>query len=429
MNINSDLFKLFKLVIENAEYRHIFVSADIYRYLSIEHSELLKKILSISYFETSKIDMNYVIEHATVLNIDSIYLQCFINDLEKEIVKSEEFWVLIEKIKAHFIKSQLIPIMLNSYETIIKAESEIETVQPISELYESISLLSGRTNYKTKTEADITDIRERLKIYSGEKTVEQKRFKTGYKSIDNAFGGFGTSELNVFMGASGTGKTTVLLNMGYQSWLNNDDCNVLFFSFEMPTSQVYRRLDSRILNIDYDVLKYGKLDLKDQEKLKIYDTKKNMFKVIDVPPKTPVQVIEEYILSSKIKPTMVILDYIGLMGSNFKRGSEKWEILDDVALTLKYLAKRYHISVITASQITTDAMKRKDVQSEGYQLYDLAGAKAIGDHSDLVIGLQYDEDLKIMSCSSAKYRDGKDFSFQLFVDPHRCYLYEIIKKR
>jgi replicative DNA helicase len=425
-HFDDALLKILKLTIEYSDLRDSFVSTDLFKFVSPELEKVVRKIYGLEYFIGNKIDLNYVKERSTALELDPMYLSLFLSDIEVVQANRNDFWILVDEVKTAFIKSRLIPVLLSEYENIIKSTNELEVFSPLTKIDETIATLLGKSHITAKTEAEIGDIRERLKVYSGESESDQKRFLTGYHSIDTLLGGFTSSEFAVFMGATGSGKTTLLLNMAYQLWVTSK-VNIMFFSLEMPTTQVFRRLDSRILNIDYDVLKRCQYSKPSDVMVKEIEASTNMFKVIDVPPRTSVTKIEETILSSIIKPDIVIIDYIGLMGSHLKRAVDRWEVLDEVALALKYLAKRYHICVITASQITGDAMRRKDTALDGYQTYDVAGAKSIADHSDLVIGLHYDEGLKLMHFNSPKNRDGAKFNFSLFVNPERCHLYEIKK--
>jgi replicative DNA helicase len=398
----------------------------VFRFISSDLEKVLRVIYSVDYFKGIKIDLTYIKDRSQAMGIDSIYLSMLLSDLEVVIVNHNEFWILVDKIKTRFIKSRVIPVLLTEYEGLIKSDNEMEIFAPLARISETISAIVGKSQIVSKTEAEVKDIRERLKIYSGESPSDQKRFITGYQTIDKIVGGFSASELNTFMGATGAGKSTLLLNLAYQIWITSK-ANLMYFSLEMPTSQVLRRLDSRILSVDYSILKHCQYSKPSDAMIKEIEASTSMFKVIDVPPRTSVTKIEEYILSSVIKPDVVIVDYIGLMGSHLKRAVDRWEVLDEVALALKYIAKRYHICVITASQITGDAMKRKDTTIDGYQTYDVAGAKSIADHSDMVIGLHYDENLKIMNFNSPKNRDGAKFTFSLFVNPEQCHLYEVVK--
>jgi replicative DNA helicase len=425
-HFDDDLLKIIKLTFEHSDLRDTFISTDLFRFVSPELEKMLRKIYGVDYFTGNKIDLSYIKDRSPSLQLDSIYLSLFLDDLEVVSVNRNDFWILVDQVKTAFVKSRLIPVLLTEYENIIKSANELEVFAPLTKIDETISTILGKSQISAKTEAEISDIRERLKVYSGETIGEQKRFLTGYPSIDTLLGGFASSEFAVFMGATGAGKTTLLLNLAYQMWITSK-VNIMFFSLEMPTSQVFRRLDSRILNIDYEILKRCQFSKPNDIMVKEIEANTNMFKVIDIPPRTSVTKIEEMILSSVIRPDVVIIDYIGLMGSHLKRSVDRWEVLDEVALALKYLAKRYHISVITASQITGDAMRRKNTTLDGYETYDVAGAKSISDHSDLVIGIHMNNNLKMMNFDSPKNRDGARFKFSLFINPERCHLYEIKK--
>ena len=427
-NFNQVELKIIKLILESVDTRNMFVSLEILNHFSKDVSSILSTIIKIPYFKNSAIDLDYVIDKSDSFNINGMVLSLLKEDIEKIDVDKSEFWSLVDQIKLTNIKANVIPILLSEYEKIVSSKSEFDILDPLSKIKESITSILGKNSFSNKTEDDLQNIRDRLSIYSGNNESDQKRFFTGYKTMDEILWGFGSSELSIFMGATGVGKTTLLLNLGYQLW-HYGNANVVFFSLEMPTSQISRRLDSRILGIDYDILKKAEFELSEHENIvKSVEENEHLFKIVDIPPKTAVKKLEEYILSINNKPDVIIIDYLGLMGGYYKKNADRWEVLNEVALDLKYLAKRYKVHVMTASQVNSDAANRKNVQMEGFRTSDTAGSKSICDHADIGIGLHYDDNLGILSFSIPKARDMAKQSWQMFVDRQRQHIYEIDNK-
>lgn len=425
MNYNEDEVKLIRLIFNNYELRRQFLSLEYYDLLDDTLSSIVKSVSKISYFNGTTIDCKYVFEKSESLKINSFTFSLLVDDISKVHPTDSDFWLIIDKLKTERTKEKVVPILMKEYEQLINSSSELQVNSCLSRLRNSLTDGFDSVKNEDRTEDDIQNIRDRIKVYKGEKDSGQRRFLTGYESMDNAIGGFATSELAVFMGASGVGKTTLLLNIAFQLWLESK-VNIHFHSFEMPKEQVMRRVDARMFRIDSNLLRSGEHTEFDEKIVNFVNAAENIFKVFDSPPYSSVYEIEEIFLSSDIKPDVLVLDYIGLMGSKSKR-AQKWEMLDEIALMLKYMAKRYKICVITASQINAEAEKRmvSNRDDTTFRNYDMAGSKAIAHHSDIICGVTYDKSLKIMNFNSPKMRDMAQFSFQMFCDQPKCYLYDI----
>lgn len=424
MYFSADELKIAKLVIESPELRSQFISLDLFRFLSKITSDILRKVFDIMYFKTAPIDLEYVRLNSSALGIDSLIFMEFKTELSHIVSDPLEFWVCVDNLKTKNIKSSIIPVIITEYEKLTSANNELIASASLANIREAIHSILGKSVIHVHDEDDVRNISDRLRLYSGEEESSQRRFLTGYDVMDSHFGGFASSELSIFMGASGIGKTTLLVNLAHALW-DTGKANVHMYSLEMPIVQVMRRFDARIFQVDSNLLRSGGYKTPNLEIVDRIKSRTNSLKVFDFPPQSTVQDIEANILKADVKPDIVIVDYIGLLRAKMKREAQLWEINDEVGLTMKYLAKRYHIHVMTASQVTTEASKKADDSQEGYQLSDAAGGKSIGHHADIVCGIKVNENLNIMEFFSPKFRDGSKFSFQMFVDRARCYLYEI----
>lgn len=420
----GDELRLVRLIFDYPELRSQYQSLELHRFVSKPVSAIVAKILAVQYFKASAIDLNYVYEKCEVLGLDPIVFVDFRDQLSSIESRAIDFWNIVDEIKTRNLKASTIPVLLSEYEKLVRAESEIEVTSSISNINERMKAALGRQVITVNDQDDIRNIANRVKFYSGELDSPQKRWLTGYESIDSVMGGFASSELCVFMGAPGTGKTILLLNLAYSLW-DFAKANIHFYSLEMPLVQVNRRLDARMFQIDSNLLRAGHVTDLNMDVVKDIESRPNSFLTFDFPPQSTVQDIEENFLKADVKPDILVIDYAGLLRTKAKGGSSIAEIADEVSMGLKYMSKRYKTSVITAAQVTTEATKKAGETQEQYNIYDVAGGAAFGRNADILCGIKFNENLNIMDFGSPKNRDGQKFSFQMFIDKPKCYMYEI----
>ncbi len=420
----GDELRLVKLIFTYAELRNQYQSLELGRFISKPVADLVSKILLIQYFKTSAVDLNYVYEKCETIGLDPIVFVGFREQLALVEARPSDFWNVVDEIKTRNLKASTIPTLLAEYEKLVRAESEIEVTSSISAINERMRAALGRQSIMINDEDDIRNIENRMRFYSGELDSPQKRWMTGYETIDSVMGGFASSELAVFMGAPSTGKTILLVNLAYSIW-DHTDAHVQMYSLEMPLIQVMRRFDARSFQVDSNTLRAGQMQGVQPDIVKRIKEKQNSLKVFDFPPQSTVQDIEENFLKSDVKPDVLVIDYAGLLRMKTKGGASIAEIADEVSLGLKYMSKRYKISVITAAQVTTEATKKAGDTQEQYEIFDVAGGAAFGRNADILCGIKFNDNLNIMDFGSPKNRDGNKFSFQMFVDKPKCHMYEI----
>lgn len=422
----GDELRLIKMIFEYAELRSQYQSLELGRFMSKSVNDIVSKILPVQYFKSSAIDLNYIYEKCETLGLDPVLFANFREQLATVEVRPSEFWNTIDEIKTRSLKSQAIPLIMSEYEKLIRATNEIEVTASLSNIMEKIKGALGRQSITIRDEDDIRQISERIKFYNGELDSPQKRFMTGYPTFDNTVGGFATSELSVFMGAPGTGKTILLINLAYALW-DFGKAHVHMYSLEMPLIQVMRRFDARIFQVDSNTLRAGEFKQQPSELIQRIKDRTNSLKIFDFPPQSTVQDIEENFLKADVKPDVLVIDYAGLLRTKARGEVNVGVIADEVSMGLKYLAKKYKISVVTAIQVTGEATRKADDSQDPYDLWDAAGGTAFGRNSDIVCGMKFNPNLNIMDFGSPKNRDGMRFNFQMFVDQPKCYLYEIME--
>ena len=140
------------------------------------------------------------------------------------------------------------------------------------------------------------------------------QISTGWKDIDEKlYGGTNRGELNIFCGASGSGKSLFLQNLAL-NWMQQ--ClNGIYITFELSQDLVAMRLDSMITGVcSKDIFK----NLDDVElKISMAGKKSGRLKIKYMPSQSTVNQIRAYVKELSIQegfyPDFICLDYLDLI--------------------------------------------------------------------------------------------------------------------
>lgn len=272
-----------------------------------------------------------------------------------------------------------------------------------------------------------------------------KRLPSGLDPFDAVNGGFAPGELILIGGRRGTGKSIFALNL-LRNYYHKYDFSVIFFSIEMPKTEVYNRLLSIISGVpNADIVKNV---LTDEQKLQIIEAKAREFydtnnpQVIEFLDKLhtrtdPVEAIEDelkylprlpkqffivddatlsiskidYYISllqqkSKAPIMAVCVDYLNILSDPEADSEVDWKTQNNLAKQLKTLARQHQMIVIAPNQIDATGKARFAV--------------AIEDHIDCALKFLPSASQKkagILPIFIDKMRNGRDdFEFQMLVD-------------
>lgn len=162
----------------------------------------------------------------------------------------------------------------------------------------------------------------------------------------NMDGGHGRGETGIVIGASGAGKSHVLVSLGAHAIKCGK--NVVHYTLELSDKVIGKRYDSCLSSVDLNDLKVKK----DEVFEKIKDIKGHLT-IKEYPQnRTTTKTIEshlEKLLHSENPPELVIIDYGDLVGSVEKKKEKRLE-LASVFDEFRTIAKIYNVAVWTATQ-------------------------------------------------------------------------------
>lgn len=214
-------------------------------------------------------------------------------------------------------------------------------------------------------------------------TKGQSLIKTYYPSIDNLIGGFYGGNFTILAGATGMGKTCMMLNLIIQMALNNK--KVLLFSLEMNSEELMTRIMASQVKIQSERIRTRKLKQDEVEKIVLYSDsteykKLNKNIIIHTNYNVTIENIEDEVKTSNAD--IVFVDYLGLIGSDIRNNS--YERVSELSRRLKILANETDKPIIALHQLSRKtADKNKDDFTP--KLSDLRDSGKIEQDADFVL--------------------------------------------
>jgi replicative DNA helicase len=244
---------------------------------------------------------------------------------------------------------------------------------------------------------------------------------TGFRDLDELLGGLQRSDLLIFAGRPGMGKTSFLLSMALNA--AKLGAHVAIFSMEMGYDQLTQRFVAMETGINTQKLRLGRLD--QQEYARFVNaagrlSRLNIF-IDDTPAMSPLQMRTKCRrLAHEYPLDLVIVDYLQLMNAGGQFENNRVQEIGYISRSVKELARELNVPVFSAAQLSRAVEQRQDKRP---QLSDLRDSGTIEQDSDLVIFLYrdviYNEATEFPNMAEiivAKHRNGPTGTVQLHFD-------------
>ncbi len=215
--------------------------------------------------------------------------------------------------------------------------------------------------------------------------------------LDAKLGGFHPSDLIIIAGRPSMGKTSLATNIAFNIAKNahasNDtDSSVLFFSLEMSSEQLARRILSEQAKISSNDIRRGNLSENDLDSL--VSVSKAVLEIplfIDDTPAVNIGTLSSR--ARRLKRTnglgVIVVDYLQLLRpSKTSRNESRVLEISEITQGLKALAKELNIPIIALSQLSRQVEQREDKKP---QLSDLRESGSIEQDSDVVMFIYREE--------------------------------------
>ena len=245
---------------------------------------------------------------------------------------------------------------------------------------------------------------------------------TGYPDLDGILGGLQRSDLVLLASRPSIGKTSLALCVARNA--AKLDEKVAFFSLEMDSGQVTRRLVSLESSIAVTSLKTGKLLSEEWPAfMQATDAIDRLPIWVDDTPGATVEHIRAGALRIEAQAgglNLIIVDYLQLMRS--KSGMKRYELVTEIGQGLKALAMDLNVPILALSQLNRACEERADKRP---QLHDLRESGDLEQTANAVIFLYRDEfynpeteQRNIAEANVAKNRDGPKGTANLWFEGH-----------
>ncbi|MEZ4669086.1 MAG: replicative DNA helicase [Anaerolineae bacterium] len=212
---------------------------------------------------------------------------------------------------------------------------------------------------------------------------------SGFTDLDKLLGGFQKSDLIVFAGRPGMGKTSFMLSAAIN--MARLGTRIAIFSLEMGVEQIVQRFFSMESAIDSQSLRIGQLG--QQEWARFVNVAGNLDKfpifIDDSASLNPLELRTKCLrLAREFGIDMIIVDYLQLMNAGGTYENNRVQEISYISRSLKELARELNVPLLSAAQLSRAVEQRQDKRP---QLSDLRESGAIEQDADVVMFLYRDD--------------------------------------
>ncbi|MEA3315309.1 MAG: replicative DNA helicase [Campylobacterota bacterium] len=311
----------------------------------------------------------------------------------------------VKEIKDAAIKRELVSlatlIKKTTLEENLSAQESVDKIQ--NELYK-ITSDSNSSDLKNM-EQIIVATKEHIKEIQSRGTTYLTGQTTGFYSLDKKTTGFNPGDLVIIAARPAMGKTAIVLNTTLKNLEKGD--GVIFFSLEMPETQLMTRLLSIKTGIPLQNLRKGELD-PTQAKLLEHAFKEMENKKLFVDDNGNLNINQLRARARKIAQNednnikMIVIDYLQLMSGS--GGTDRRLTVDEISRGLKLLAREINIPIIALSQLNRGLESRPDKRP---MLSDIRESGAIEQDAD-IIAFVYRDDIYKERDEQRKEKEASD---------------------
>jgi archaellum biogenesis ATPase FlaH len=215
---------------------------------------------------------------------------------------------------------------------------------------------------------------------------------TGWKDIDDKlFGGFNRGELNIFCGASGSGKSLFQQNLSL-NWMETG-LNGIYITLELAQDLVAMRLDSMITGFGSREI-FSRLD-EIEIKIAMAGKKSGRLKIKYMPSGSTVNQIKAYVkelsIQENYKPDFICLDYLDLIMPSGAKVDVSDVFTKDklVCEELRNYASELGILMATASQLNRSSFDEIEFSPAA-----IAGGISKFNTADILFGIYTSRSMK-----------------------------------
>lgn len=275
----------------------------------------------------------------------------------------------------------------------------------------------------------IEESNERYEYYH---TIDAK-IPTGSPEFDKITkGGFSRKTLNLILAPPHGGKSLVMVNMGCGALLAG--FNVLMITMEMSEFEMSKRFDVNLMNVTFDELHELPKAIFSNKFSQVVKASKGKLIVKEFPTGAAHAgnfraLLEELKTKQNFTPDLIIVDYLGIIGSERYKGNtnvNSYTTVKSAAEELRALGIESNCAVISAIQTNRQGLENSSIGMS--EISESMGPAHIADFISAVINTEDLKNLKQMMFKIIKNRYAgiaENDKFVLNVDYNRMKLHSL----
>jgi len=250
---------------------------------------------------------------------------------------------------------------------------------------------------------------------------ESMGLPTGYRDMDALLGGFQRSDLLIFAGRPGMGKTSFLLSTAVNA--ARLGARIAIFTMEMGADQLVQRMISMETGISTQKLRLGRLNPQEYSRFVEAAGRVARFPIFidDTPALDPITMRTKCRrLAYEHGLDLVIIDYMQLMNAGGQYQNNRVQEISYISRSLKEIARELNVPVFSAAQLSRQVEQRQDKRPV---LSDLRESGSIEQDADIVMFLYrdvvYNEATEFPNQADvivAKHRNGPTGTVSLYFE-------------
>lgn len=260
-----------------------------------------------------------------------------------------------------------------------------EVVETSEKLLFDVTNKRVATNFKSMESLVVETFNELQELANTKSRYNGVR--TGFKDLDDLFGGLRGGDLVILAARPSVGKTALALNIASRA--AQLGTSVAFFSLEMSATQLVQRVLSTETRINSKKMQTGQMSAQDWVTLvNASDTLSKLQLWVDDTPSASIFEVRakarRQLRGVEPQKGLIIVDYLQLMQPQNTRTESRQVEIAEISRGLKILAKEMDMPIIALSQLSRAVESR---QGKRPILSDLRESGAIEQDADIVMFL------------------------------------------